>query len=309
MVKDSSYTLADVRVGEEDGIPFVETEGTEDFDLRAVMECGQCFRFTPVAGTSHRCEYSGVAYGRFISVAEDESTLRFYNTDIQEFGSLWIGYFGLDTDYAAIKRDILSRSDRPVLGEAVAAGGGIRILRQDAWEALCSFIISQNNNIPRIRGLISAISEKYGTPIDCRGLASHGARDTEYAFPAAAALAAAGTGALAALKTGFRAKYIYDAARRVSDGTLDLTAVAGAATTAEAADMLMTVAGVGPKVAACTLLFGFSRLDAFPVDVWIKRVIAKYFPGDFDAAALGPYAGVAQQYLFYYERERSHGAD
>ena len=98
MVKDSSYTLADVRVGEEDGIPFVETEGTEDFDLRAVMECGQCFRFTPVAGTSHRCEYSGVAYGRFISVAEDEGTLRFYNTDIQEFGSLWIGYFGLDTD-------------------------------------------------------------------------------------------------------------------------------------------------------------------------------------------------------------------
>ena len=91
----------------------------------------------------------------------------------------------------------------------------------------------------------------------------------------------------------------------MSDGTLDLSAVASVDSTAEAADMLMTVSGVGPKVAACTLLFGFARLDAFPVDVWIKRVIAKYFPGDFNAAALGHYAGVAQQYLFYYEREKS----
>ncbi len=154
-------------------------------------------------------------------------------------------------------------------------------------------------------GLSAGVSETYGTPIDCTGLSAHGASATEYSFPTPAALAAAGVEAIAGLRTGFRARYIYDAARRVSDGTLDLSAVASVDSTAEAADMLMTVSGVGPKVAACTLLFGFARLDAFPVDVWIKRVIAKYFPGDFNAAALGPYAGVAQQYLFYYEREKS----
>lgn len=302
-----TYTTASAHIrgecGSENGVPFVRVSGIHDFDLRAVMECGQCFRFSPVEGSPHECEYSGVARGRFIAVATDGDTLTVYNTDGEGFRDVFCGYFGLDTDYGAIKRDILARSDRPVLGRAIAAGGGIRILRQEPWETLCSFIISQNNNIPRIRGLVRAVSEAYGTPIDCARLAAHGAGGTEYSFPTAAALADAGTDALAALRTGFRAKYIYDAARRVADGTLDLGAVAAAATTAEAADMLMTVSGVGPKVAACTLLFGFGRLDAFPVDVWIKRVIAKYFPGDFDAAALGPYAGVAQQYLFYYERE------
>lgn len=297
--------LPAVASGTEDGVPFVRVEGVRDFDLRAVMECGQCFRFSPVAGSRHECEYSGVAHGRFIAAATDGDALTLYNTDEAEYRALWRGYFGLDTDYGAIKRDILARSDRPVLGEAVAVGGGIRILRQEPWEALCSFIISQNNNIPRIRGLVRRVSETYGTPIDCTGLSVHGALATEYSFPTPAALAAAGVEAIAGLRTGFRAKYIYDAARRVSDGTLDLSAVASADSTAEAADMLMTVSGVGPKVAACTLLFGFARLDAFPVDVWIKRVIAKYFPGDFNAAALGPYAGVAQQYLFYYEREKS----
>lgn len=291
--------------GTESGVPFVRISGITDFDLCAVMECGQCFRFSRVDGSDHECEYSGVVRGRFVSAAADGDTLTLYNVDPADYRSFFCGYFGLDTDYGAIKRDIVTRSDRAVLGEAVAAGGGIRILRQEPWEALCSFIISQNNNIPRIRGLVRSVSEAYGVPIDCRGLAAHGARDIEYSFPTAAALAAAGTEALARLRTGFRAKYIYDAARRVADGTLDLDSVAAAESTSAAADMLMTVSGVGPKVAACTLLFGFHRLDAFPVDVWIKRVIAKYFPGDFNAAALGPYAGVAQQYLFYYERERA----
>ena len=291
--------------GTEGSVPYIKIEGAKDFDLCAVMECGQCFRFTRVEDSAHECEYSGVALGRFIAVAEDGDSLYFYNTDATEFDAVWRSYFGLDTDYSEIKRDILSRSDREVLREAVEVGGGIRILRQDSWEALCSFIISQNNNIPRIRKLVAAISEKYGTPIDCRGLERHGARETEYAFPTPEALAEAGIPALAELRTGFRAKYIYDAARRVADGILELGSVACADSTSDAAELLMSISGVGPKVAACTLLFGFSRFDAFPVDVWIKRVIAKYFPGDFDAAALGPYAGVAQQYLFYYEREKS----
>ncbi len=294
---------APTEAGEAGGIPVIKLRGVSDFDLAAVMECGQCFRFFRVVGSRHECEYSGVAAGRFISIGQDGDTLTIYNTSAEEYSSLFAHYLGLDLDYTAIKRDILSRSDRDVLRRAVSVGGGIRILAQEPWETLCSFIISQNNNIPRIRGLVRAISREYGKPIDAGGMAAHGAEDTEYAFPTPQALAAAGVEALAELKTGFRAKYIYDAACRVSDGRLSLPAVA-AAPTAEAADMLMTVSGVGPKVAACTLLFGFARLDAFPVDVWIKRVIAKYFPGEFDAATLGPYAGVAQQYLFYCERGR-----
>lgn len=291
--------------GWEGEIPFLKLCGISNFDIAAVMECGQCFRFSRVEGSPHECEYSGVAAGRFISVGQDGDTLTLYNVGADDYTSRFAHFLGLDRDYAAIVRDILSRSDSDALRRAVDIGGGIRILAQEPWEALCSFIISQNNNIPRIRGLVRAISREFGTPIDCRALASHGADATEYTFPSPEALAAAGIDALAALKTGFRAKYIYDAASRVADGRLSLPAVAATEETSRAAEMLMSVSGVGPKVAACTLLFGFARLDAFPVDVWIKRVIAKYFPREFDAAALGPFAGIAQQYLFYGERSQA----
>ncbi len=298
-----------IGAGRKGTIPFVKLGGISDFDLAATMECGQCFRFSRVPDSCHECEYSGVAGGRFISVGQDGDALTFYNINEEDYISFFAHYFGLDCDYGAIKRDIISRSERDVLCRAVSIGGGIRILAQEPWEALCSFIISQNNNIPRIRGLVRAISRQYGKPIDCGDLAAHGAEATEYAFPSPQSLFSAGVDALAALKTGFRAKYIYDAACKVTDGRLTLSAVAAEEKTSAAADMLMTVSGVGPKVAACTLLFGFARLDAFPIDVWIKRVIAKYFPGEFDAAALGPYAGVAQQYLFYYERLLSAGGE
>ena len=123
-----------------------------------------------------------------------------------------------------------------------------------------------------------------------------------YSFPTPEAIVDAGVDALREMKFGFRAPYIYDAATKVASGEIDLDAVAAAKTTAEAAEMLMKIKGVGPKVAACTLLFGFDRTDAFPVDVWVKRVIEKYFTAPFDAASLGAFAGLAQQYLFYYER-------
>ena len=135
------------------------------------------------------------------------------------------------------------------------------------------------------------MSEKFGEKLD-----------GGYAFPSPKALFEAGEAEIFALKTGFRAKYIFDAAKKVCSGQLDLDRVANAATYDEAAEMLMTVSGVGPKVAACTLLFGFGRYDAFPVDVWIKKVIEKRFDGKLDHSALGDVAGIAQQYLFYYER-------
>lgn len=135
------------------------------------------------------------------------------------------------------------------------------------------------------------MSEKYGENIG-----------SVYTFPTAKSLFEAGEAEIFALRTGFRAKYIFDAAKKVHTGELDLNKVASAATYEEAAEMLMSVSGVGPKVAACTLLFGFGRTDAFPIDVWIKKVIEKRFPNGLDKSVFGNEAGIAQQYLFYYER-------
>lgn len=286
----------------EDGTPAILLSGVDHFDANAVFDCGQAFRFRPIEGSSHSLELGGVAHGRYISVAQDGEDIIIYGANEGELFDIWYHYLALDFDIDSAISDILLRSDNPALGAAVSYGEGIRILRQERWETLCSFIISQNNNIPRIRGLIERISAELGERAKCAcGMERHGAGD-EYAFPTPAAIVTAGVERLRELKLGFRAPYIYDAACRICEGELDLDAVASVDSTEEAAQMLMTVKGVGPKVAACTLLFGFERDDAFPVDVWVRRVIEKYFAPPFDASALGPYRGLAQQYLFYYER-------
>lgn len=335
MVKTDTYRLTASTLGE---IPVVRLDGVERFDVAKTFDCGQCFRFEPVAGSRHAAEYAGVAHGRLVSFAQDGDTLYIYNSTERDFHVLWRHYLGLDVDYAAIDADILSRSDNPALREAVHVGSGIRILRQPEWETVCSFIISQNNNIPRIKKIISAMSERYGERFYAPGMESHGGAASGagdaggtsgansgasgstnsvnnglgggasgansglsgalYSFPTPESLYAAGVDGLFALRTGFRAKYIHDAARVWSGGGIDVAALP----TVDAARALEGIKGVGPKVAACSLLFGFGRLDAFPVDVWIKRVIARYFGEGFTAESLGPYAGVAQQYLFYYER-------
>ncbi len=295
-------SLLDTEFGvTEKGTSFVKIKNLGYFDVGAVFDCGQAFRFLPIENTAHKCEFGGVAYGKYITVAQDENDVTIYGSDVEDFHKIWINYLGLDFDIEGARSDILSRSDNPALIEAVEYGKGIRILRQEMWETLCSFIISQNNNIPRIRGLISTISRNLGEKVECTAELAEKAGEV-YAFPTPEAVVNAGVDALREMKFGFRAPYIFDAAEKVANGELDLDAVRAAKTTAEAAEMLMKVKGVGPKVAACTLLFGFDRTDAFPVDVWVKRIIEKYFPAPFEAAALGSYAGLAQQYLFYYER-------
>lgn len=285
-----------------DKIPVVVVSGVDGFDVTKTFDCGQCFRFDLVQDSHHEQEFAGVAYGRMISVAQDGDTVYIYNSDESDFYNIWQSYLGLDVDYDRICEDIISRSDNAALREAVRVGQGIRILRQQYWETVCSFIISQNNNIPRIKKIIAALSEKYGERIDARGMENHGAPDgVAYAFPTAEIVRDAGVDNIFALKTGFRAKYIVDAAQKCTDGTVELDKIC-TLPTAEAAEVLKLIKGVGDKVAACSLLFGFDKLDAFPVDVWIKKVIARYFGEDFTSASLGPYAGVAQQYLFYYER-------
>ena len=265
----------------------------KDFSVFKTFDCGQCFRFDPSADESFEHRVDGVAFGRSVSFAERDGEL-YIRASEEDFENIWKAYLALDTDYAEIDKrivDALPVSDRAHMQLAAETGRGIHILRQDPWEALCSFIVSQNNNIPRIKKIISAMSEKYGE--DLGGV---------YSFPTAEALYNAGEEEIFALRTGFRAKYIYDAAKKVCTGELDLEAVASAETYDDAAQMLMTVSGVGPKVAACTLLFGFGRTDAFPVDVWIKKVIEKRFPNGLDYTVFGDVAGIAQQYLFYYER-------
>ena len=286
---ENEITVRELREG---SVRALEVKGRDLPDPDKTFDCGQCFRFEKTEETRHESEWGGVAFGRRVSFAKDGDKLYVYNSTERVFNEIWRRYLDLDTDYLAIDRDILSRSDSEALKNAVSFGHGIRILRQEPWEAVCSFIISQNNNIPRIKKIVRTLCERAGERID---------GSEEYSFPTASAVEELGVEGLFDLKTGFRAKYIYDAASKVASGGLDLEEVLKM-TSAEASEALCTVKGVGPKVAACSLLFGFGKYDAFPVDVWIKKAIGKYFPGEFDASRLGPYAGVAQQYLFYYER-------
>lgn len=236
--------------------------------------------------------FGGIAFGRRVVFEErGGGVIRIYGCMGEEdFEKVWKKYLSLDEDYDAIDRSIVSAmvcdSDRRVMEAAVRCGAGIRILKQDPFECLISFIISQNNNIPRIKKIISALCEKYGE---------------NGSFPTPEALVNAGEEELFALKTGFRAGYIYDAAKRVASGETDLSAVF-AADFADAEKQLCLIRGVGPKVSACVLLFGFGKTEAFPIDVWMKKSLERHFPGGFDPSRLGKNAGIAQQYLFYYER-------
>jgi len=273
---------------------WLTVEGVGDFSVFRTFDCGQCFRFDPVVSPTHSFEVEGIANGRYVRFAENGDGKIHVMASEEDFNSFWISYLSLDRDYSSINSQILTAldgADGVHMKKACEASKGIRILRQDPWEALCSFIISQNNNIPRIKKIIATLCEKYGEPL------GNGS-----AFPTAEALAASSESEIFDLRTGFRAKYIYDAACKVASGELSLRSVADCKSYADAENLLLTVKGVGPKVAACTLLFGFQRLDAFPVDVWIKKVIENRFENGLDPAVFGDFAGVAQQYLFYYER-------
>lgn len=257
-----------------------------NFDLDQIFGCGQCFRFEKKDGV-----YTGVALGKQLSLKQDGDTVILYNTTPEEFEGKWKSYFDLDRDYAAIIRE-LSFDKR--IRTAVEKTGGIRILRQDGWETLCSFIISQNNNIPRIKKIIASLCVLLGEAIG----------DSVYTFPTAQKIAEAGVMALAPINSGYRAGYIYDAAKKVSEGVVDLETLPKLSYP-EAKEKIKTIKGVGDKVADCALLFGFGFYEAFPKDVWVKRVIQNYYGADFTPEYFGKYAGIAQQYLFYYERNFS----
>lgn len=260
---------------------------SDELDPVKTFECGQCFRWNAFGGA-----YTGVASGRAATVSVSGGGV--YIDAPEADMEFWRDYFDLRTDYAAARRSVETCE---YMRECAEFGGGIRILRQDGWEALCSFIISQCNNIPRIKGIVEKLCGLFGDPVPYGGQILR-------AFPSAERVAALEAEDLAPLRAGYRAPYIISAARAVASGELDLekTALLPAR---EARACLLKLNGVGDKVANCAVLFGLHRMDAFPIDVWMKRALREHFPPDFDPAQFGEYAGLAQQYIFY--RARSEG--
>lgn len=250
------------------------------FDLSLCLDCGQAFRWEQ-SGSA----FTGVAFGKFLKIEEKNGEIIFYDTTADDFEKIWKPYFDLDTDY----RKIVGAYDEENLVKAVTQYCGIRILRQEPWEALCSFIISQNNNIPRIKGIISRLCESFGEETD-----------GGFTFPSAEKLADLTPEDLSPLRAGFRAKYIIDAAQKVANGTVDFKKIEENPIEF-GREELLKIKGVGAKVAECTLLYGFHKLTAFPVDVWVKRIMAEMYPNGLPECMKGS-EGVAQQYLFHYRR-------
>ena len=252
----------------------------EVFSLSLCLDCGQAFRWEPQGDA-----FCGVAFGKFLRIEEKNGELIFYNTSEEDFEKIWKPYFDLDTDYGKI----IAGYDEENIVKAVTAYNGIRILRQEPWEALCSFIISQNNNIPRIKGIVSRLCENFGEKVG-----------EGFTFPCAEKLAVLTPEDLAPLRAGFRAKYIIDAAQKVAGGSVDFKKIEENPIEF-GREELQKIKGVGAKVAECTLLYGFHKLSAFPVDVWVKRIMAEMYPEGLPACMEGT-EGIAQQYLFHYRR-------
>ncbi len=259
-----------------------------NFNLDLILDCGQAFRWM-------RCEdgsWHGVVRGLPLTVRQDGGTLTLFDTSPDDFERVWRGYFDLDRDYSELcERFSADASMQTAIGEYP----GIRVLNQEPWETLCSFIISQNNNIPRIKGIIARLCEGFGNPLP----------GGNYSFPNAQRLSGLTVDDLSPLRAGFRAKYILDAARKVADGEVNLTALCDM-NIDDARVELIKIKGVGAKVAECTLLYGCGFAEAFPVDVWIKRVLAEIYPDGLPACILGE-QGIAQQYLFHWRRNAIQG--
>lgn len=261
----------------------IELHGVTNFTLSETLDCGQAFRWSE----TEKDIWQGVAFGRFLKIGSKNNVITLFDTTNEDFELIWKDYFDLDRNYAEILSVL---SDNEVLKSAGEFAGGIRILRQEPWEALCSFIISQNNNIPRIKGIVERLCENFGEEI----------KQGVYSFPTAEKIAALTLEDLALLRSGFRAKYILDAAKKIASGEIILDSLRDMPLDLARAE-LIKIYGVGEKVADCTLLFGLSHIDAFPKDVWIKRAVEKLFDGVLPECTKG-YEGIAQQYIFHYAR-------
>lgn len=275
----------------------------KDFEPQHVFECGQAFRWKREDDES----YTIVHKKRILNVSRDGKDIVLDGANMDDFNNIWYDYFDLGTDYSKIKEK-LSRD--PILEEAIKYGQGIRILNQDPYETTISFIISANNQIPRIKNSIRLLSENYGELIgEYRG-------EKYYSFPEPETLAKASQEKIKEVcRVGFRDKYIVNSSRMIVDGEVDLDSLFELSRE-EASVELKKLAGVGPKVSNCILLFSLKKSDSFPVDVWVKRIMEYfYFKEDTKNSVISKFAkekygelgGYAQQYLFYYAREENLG--
>lgn len=257
-------------------------------DIGLIFDCGQAFRFDRAPDGS----FQGTAHGKFLKIYQDKNEITIKGADEKEYNSFLKSYFDFDTDYDEILKCF---EGDELLEKSAVENYGIRILRQEKWETLCSFIISQNNNIPRIKLIIRRLCENYGKKTG-----------EGYTFPSAEEVAALSDDELAVIKAGFRAKYIKDAAQKVASGEIKLNEL-DTLSTEQAGEELMKIKGVGKKVSQCVLLFAYGRFDAFPEDVWVKRVMTLYPDGL--PEKVSDSRGVAQQYLFHYIRNHPEIAE
>ena len=285
----------------------------KNFNIKQVFECGQCFRWERITDT----DYIIVAYRRVIEVIQEGSTVTILNTNMKDFNEIWKQYFDLEVNYGEIKEEL---SKDELLRKSVEFGYGIRILNQDPFEMLISFIISARNSIPSIMKTIKKISERWGDKIEYKG-------NIYYAFPTPEQLKEATLEEIKETGASFRSKYIVDTIGKVNaaieaknNGTLneelqqfDLEYIKSLPTD-ECHKALQNFMGVGAKVADCIMLFSMAKKSAFPVDVWIKRAMIHFYLAPdvslnkirvFGRDKFGELSGMAQQYLFYYARENN----
>ena len=287
------------------------------YSLDDTFLCGQCFRYEEIKRQDGYVEYFTVIGNTLVFVGQKEKgELIFFDTDEETFDKVIRPYFDLDTDYREIKEALIESFESDFFTEAANSADGIAILKQDAWETICSFIISQNNNIPRIRKIVREISSAYGVNLALQNdlkycpISKNCEKPSEekckacgrcFSFPSAEMILKSPE-LLLPSKPGFRYKYILDAAEKIASSEVDIDKIREAASYETTVSELSKILGVGLKVASCAALFGFYNLDAFPIDVWMKRAIDEYFGGELDHKKFGKYAGVAQQYIFHYIR-------
>ena len=260
----------------------------KNFDLNETFNCGQCFRWNEKSEN----DFIGVAKDKVLEIIKNENNIILKDVSEKEFKEIWFNYFDLGLDYDIPKKKISKL--HPILKKASEFAPGIRILQQEPWEALCSFIISQNNNIPRIKGIVERLCANFGKRI----------KENYFTFPKAEVIANLTEDDLLCIRSGFRAKYILDAARKVSSNEINLSGIKEMPIS-EARAQLMKIKGVGPKVADCALLYGLHMLKAFPIDTWMSKAMKEFFP-DLTREDFGEYAGIAQQYVFHYIRTKIH---
>ncbi len=274
----------------------------QSFKVRDIFECGQCFRWNEEPDGS----YTGI-FGKNVLNVKEEKDIVITGICDGDIEDICKNYFDLDRNYEEIKETLSLIDDN--MKESIKYGEGIRILNQDLWEMIISFIISANNNIPRIKGIIERMSEKYGQEIKFRGT-------SYYTFPTIDELSQASVKDLKELGLGFRDRYVYETTKKIKEGKINLENLKQEPTN-EVRKQLLTLTGVGPKVADCIMLFStLKRFDVFPVDVWVRRVMNDLYIHNEDETKVnkkqiqeiardkfGALEGIAQQYLFYWKRE------